>query len=155
MIGHKVDMNTKSAREITKIIKGEPLSVLIILSVVFLPFVFGWWEPHFPDSWRPYIVFSIIVVWLIAGFRLRNEIVVWRRKTILLNYLKKEKRHTIDHLSKEWDGKKEFTEKNINNLLLTYPDIFKRVKVKRNGKNAPGVGLVSNTSEKEVKESKE
>ncbi|KKR60890.1 MAG: hypothetical protein UU05_C0059G0003 [Candidatus Curtissbacteria bacterium GW2011_GWA1_40_47] len=135
-------MNTKSVREIANIIKDEPWSVLIILSIVFLPFIFNQWGSQFPESWRPPVVFLIIVMWVIAGFRLRKEIITWRRKTILLNYLEKEKRHSISHLSKEWNWKNEFTEKNINDLLLTYPDIFKRVKVKRNGKYVSGVGLV-------------
>ncbi len=135
-------MNTKSVREIANIIKNEPWSVLIILSVVFLPFIFNLWEPHFPKSSSLYVDFTIVALWFIAGFQLRKEIIIWRRKTILINYLRKDKRHSIEHLTKEWDGKTEFTEKKINDILLTYPDLFKRVKVKSNGKYIPGVGLV-------------
>lgn len=147
-------MNTKPAREIASIIKKEPLSVLIVLSIVFLPFIFNLWSPHFPESWKPHVGSLIIaVVWVIAFFQLRKEVSVWRRKTILLNYLKKDKRHSIDHLSKEWDAKKEFTEKNIDDLLLEYPDVFKRVKVKRNNHYVSGVGLVLNTTGEEIKKS--
>ena len=153
-IGHKMKTNTKSAREIANIVKNEPWSVLIILSIVFLPFIFNQWVSYFPESWKFYVCLFITVVWIIAGLRLRKEIVLWRRKTILLNYLAKEKRHTISHLSEEWDGKEEFTMKNIEELLLTYPDVFRRVKVKSNGKYGPGVGLVSNIINKEINESK-
>ena len=139
-----METNTKSIREIANIIKNEPMSVLIILSIVFLPFIFNQWVSYFPESWRLPVCLFITFVLVIAGFRLRKEIVLLRRKTILLNYLMKEKRHTIFHLSKEWDGKKEFTENNIDELLLTYPDVFKRVRVKNSEKNDPGVGLVQN-----------
>lgn len=147
-------MNIELSREIANLIKKEPLSVLIILSMVFLPLVFNQWESHFPESWRLYVVFLIIGVWVVAGYKLRKEIIMLRRKIILYNYLEKEKRHTINHLSKEWDGKREFTEKNIEDILLTYPDVFKRVKVRNNGKYGPGVGLVQNITEKKTKESK-
>jgi len=63
---------------------------------------------------------------------------------MLFNYLIKEKRRSIHHLSTEWDSRKEFNEKNIDELLLTYPNVFKRVKVKSRGKFIPGVGLIQN-----------
>jgi hypothetical protein len=87
-----------------------------------------------------------ISYWFFAAFKLRKEIVLWRRKTILFNYLIKEKRHSIHHLSTEWEAKKEFTKNNIDELLLIYPDVFKRVKVKSEGKFIPGIGLVQNTT---------
>ena len=66
----------------------------------------------------------------------------------MLNYLIKEKRHSVNHLSDEWDGKEEFNKNNIDELLLIYPDVFKRVKVKSNGKFVAGVGLVQNITKK-------
>ena len=140
-------MDTKPAREIANIIKNEPLSVLFILSIVFLPFIINQWESLFPESWRLYIDILILVGWAFAGYQLRKEIIIWRRKTILYNYLVKQRRHTINHLGNEWDGKKEFTEKNIEDLLLIYPDVFKRVKVRSDEKYYPGVGLVPNITE--------
>jgi hypothetical protein len=44
-------MNIKPAREIANIIKNEPWSVLIILSIVFLPFIFNQWISFFPEPW--------------------------------------------------------------------------------------------------------
>jgi len=139
-----MSINTKSASEVANIVKNEPWSVLIILSVVFLPLMFNQWVPYFPESWRFFVCLFITAAWFFAGFRLRKEIILWRRKTILLNYLIKEKRHSVHHLSDEWDGKEEFTKNNIDELLFTYPDVFKRVKVNSNGKIIPGVGLVQN-----------
>ncbi len=137
-------MDTKSAKEIADIIKNEPWSVLIILSIVFLPFIFNQWLLYFPEPWKLIICLLITTSWIFAGFRLRKEIILWRRKTMLFNYLIKDKRHSIHHLSTEWDGGKEFNEENIDELLLIYPDVFKRVKVKSNGKFIPGVGLLQN-----------
>ncbi len=141
-------MNTKFAREIANIVKNEPWSVLIILSVVFLPIIFSQWFSFFPESWKLIICLLIIALWLIAGFRLRKEIILWRRKTMLLNYLIKEKRHSIHHLSTEWDGRKEFTEKDIDELLLIYPDVFRRVKVRSGDNYIPGVALIENNTKK-------
>lgn len=145
-------MNTKSAREVANIIKKEPWSVLIILAVVSLSFIFDRLRPHFQKEWD-YVKYVIIIFLVIAFFQLRKEAIVGRRKTILLNYLKKGKRRSIYHLSKEWDAKKDFTEKNIDDLLLRYPDVFKRVKVRRNKRYVSGVGLVSNATGEEIKES--
>ncbi|KKR80134.1 MAG: hypothetical protein UU73_C0002G0076 [Candidatus Daviesbacteria bacterium GW2011_GWA1_41_61] len=136
-----------NVKEITRIIKTEPLSVLIFLSLIFIPYIISQWFKLFPKSWELFISIIVIILWIFALTRLRKEIQVWRRKTILVNYLKKEKRHSIHHLSKEWAAKKEFTEKNIEQLLLEFPDELKRVKMGKN--KGPGVGLVSNAKEEQ------
>ena len=138
-------MDTKIARDIAQIIKREPLSVLIILSLFFLPFVFTKWIGFFPRSWEIFIVLLILGVWIYALCQLRKETIKWRRKTILYNYLKKEKRHTIKHLTKEWYAKRDFTEEIINELLKEYPEVFKMIEVKRKGEYFQGVGLVVDT----------
>lgn len=124
-------MNTKTAREIANIIKEQPLSVLIILSILFLPITFIMWEPHFPESWSLRINLVIIVLWVIAFFQLRKEIVIWRRKTILFHYLKKETRHTPGTIINDLMEIDEFTEKTINELIQHYPDVFATVKMKK------------------------
>jgi len=143
-------MKIYEMREIINIIKNEPFSILIIFSLLILPVIFLEWVHFFPESWKVWIILLIIASWFVALHRLRNEILIYRRKIILLNYLKKDKRHSFDHLSKEWAGKKEFTEENIHELLMTYPDVFKYVKIKRksNRKDLDGVGLVECSDEK-------
>jgi hypothetical protein len=125
-------------KEIARIIKKEPLSVLIILSLIFVPYFITRWIKLFPQSW--YFVISIIFVifWIYAFFRLREEIKIWQRKTLLINYLKKDRRHTFHHLSKEWIAKDEFTPKNIEKLILEFPDELKTVRMKK----GLGVGLL-------------
>lgn len=139
-------MKMDNVKEIARIIKTEPLSVLIFLSLIFLPFIVSQWIKFFPQSWGVFISLIIIIFWIIALFKLRKEIKIWRKKTILVNYLKKEKRHSIYHLTKEWGGRGEFTEKDIEKLLLEFPDELKRVKMAKN--RGEGISLVSDTSEK-------
>jgi hypothetical protein len=141
------------AKEIIKIVKKEPLSILIIFSLIILPVIFLEWIHFFPESriTNVVVVTVITILWIYALYRLRAELIIYRRKVILFNYLKKEKRHSIDHLSKEWAAKEEFTEKNISELLFEYPDVFKRVKVKRGEEYVDGVGLVSDSTEEEIK----
>lgn len=141
-------MKIKESKELVRIIKREPLSILIILSIFILPVVFWEWTRFFPRSLSILIVIIIIILWIFALYRLRIELIIYRRKVILLNYLKKEKRHSIYHLTKEWAAKDEFAEKNINTLLFEYPDIFKRVKVKRENEYVDGVGLVPESTDK-------
>ena len=68
------------------------------------------------------------------------------KKNTLLSYLKKNKRKTIYHLTREWVEKDEFTKKDIIYLILRYHKIFKSVSVLRTFKGKrkamPGVGLV-------------
>ena len=139
-------------RDIASFIKNEPWSVLIIISLVAIPVVFSLWKSHFPEPWRLSICLIIITAWIIALLRRRKEKILLRRKTILFNYLKKHKRLTKKRLSTESDWKKELTEKNIEELLLVYPDVFRRVTIKRDGgKNFPGVTLVKYNSERKLK----
>ena len=147
-------MNISEAKEIIKIIKNEPVSILIIFSLIILPAIFLEWIHFFPESWIIKILVPAVIsiLWIYALYKLRAEIIVYRRKVILFNYLKKHKRHSIYYLSKEWAARAEFTEKNIEKLLLEYPDVFKRVKVKR-GKEGfvPGVGLLDSVVEETEK----
>ena len=135
-------MKIKEAKEIINIIKNEPFSILIIFSLLILPLIFLEWINFFPSSWKFVIVSIIIITWIIALIRLRKELLVYRRKIILKNYLLKEKRHSFYHLTNEWAGKTEFTEKNIRELIVTYPDIFKYTKVKSGNEEKDGIGLV-------------
>lgn len=139
-------MKTDSVKEVIRIIKTEPLSVLFFLSLIFLPFIISQWSKLFPQSWEVFVVVIIIILWVIAFFRLRGEIKIWRKKTILINYLKKERRHSINHLTKEWGGRKEFTEKDIEKLLSEFPDELKRVKMGNN--KGEGISLTTYTPEK-------
>lgn len=130
-----------NVKNITRIIKKEPFSVLIFLSLIFLPYIITQWFNIFPQSWKLFLSVIIIILWMIAFLRLRGEIKIWRRKTMLVNYLKKDKYHSFHHFSKEWIAKNEFTQKNIEKLILEFPDELKTVRMKR----GLGVGLVSKT----------
>lgn len=141
-------MNINDAREVIKIIEEESFSVLFLLSLIFLPFVLVKWGSLFPESWGVWVKLIIIISWFVALIMRWKEIKMWRRKTILVNYLKKCKQHSIRFLSTEWEAKKEFTEKSINNLLLKYPDELKRVTMKKD--RLPGVGLVSMAKEEKT-----
>jgi len=66
--------------------------------------------------------------------------------------LKKHKWRNIAYLSEGWKGKREFTEGNIERLLFEYPEMFRRVSVKSRKGTKPGVVLVEDITEKEVKE---
>ncbi len=145
-------IKTNEAKEIIKIVKNEPLSILIIFSLIILPAIFAEWIYFFPE-WKSTVIVAIILLWVFALYRLRVELIIYRRKVILFNYLKKQKRRSIDHLSEDWIAKKEFTKKNIENLLLEYSDVFRRTDVKRYGKFAPGVSLVSDLTEIKTEES--
>jgi|GEM_PF-4506042 len=135
-------MKISEIKEIINIIKNEPFSILIIFSLLILPVIFFEWLHFFPESWKIWIMIAIIAIWAAALLRLRKELLMYRRKVILFNYLKKEKRHSIDHLCREWAGKDDFSEKNIYELIRTYPDTFKFVTVKSQGKDKKGVGLI-------------
>jgi len=139
-------------RDIASFIKNEPWSVLIIVSLVVLPRVFSLWKQHFPSSWEIWVNIIILVAWIYSAVQLRAEIILQRRKTILFYFLKKHKWRSIAYLSEEWEGKKEFTKKNIEKLLLNYPEIFRRVPVKSSKGTRSGVGLVEDMTKKEVKE---
>lgn len=143
-------MDIKESKEIVKIIKNESLSILIIFSLLILPVILGKWIFILQGVHKLIIVIAIILLWIFALWRLRVELMIYRRKIILFNYLKKERRHTIKQLSTEWAAKKDFTEKNIDQLLLNYPDIFKRVKVQSNGEYLDGVGLVIDSVEEKI-----
>ncbi|TRZ47792.1 MAG: hypothetical protein D4S01_11655 [Dehalococcoidia bacterium] len=135
-------MEINDAINIINVIKKEPISISVIFSLLILPLVFLEWIYFFPESWRKYVVIIIIIIWVFALYGIRKELLRYRRKLVLLNYLKKEKRHSIDHLSNKWAGKNEFSKENINELLVTYPDVFKRTKVKSKGEHKDGIGLV-------------
>jgi hypothetical protein len=141
-----------AVRDISNLIKKEPFSVLVILTLIFLPAVFSLWEKHFSEVWYIYIDTIVLALWVFSLVRLRAESIVWRNKTILLNLLKKDKRRTIEYLTTEWDGRKDFTDKSINEVLLQYPDIFKRVKVGRNGTWHPGITLVKHGNDSKMTE---
>ena len=138
-------MKVKEAKEIINIIKNEPYSIIIIFSLLILPLIFLEWIHFFPTSWKLIIIGIILVTWIIGLVRLRKELLIYRRKIILQNYLQKDKRHSFDHLVNEWAGKNEFTERNIRELIASYPDIFKYTKVKSGNKEKDGVGLVKYT----------
>lgn len=144
-------MKVNEAKEVLNIVKNEPFSILIIFSLLILPVIFLEWLKFFPDSLKLWVVAGIVILWVFALFRLRKELLIYRRQVILLNYLKKEKRHSFDHLSKEWIGKDEFSEKSIRELVKTYPHIFKFVKVKSGDENKDGVGLVEESSNENSK----
>jgi len=139
-------MNINKSKEIIKIIKNEPISVLIIFSLLILPIIYLEWVYFFP-SYQTLIIIVITLLWVFALYKVRLELKIYRRKIILQNYLIKRKRASFIHLSKEWDAKEEFTEKNTNKLLLEYPDVFKRVKVKRGNEYYKGVGLIADSTE--------
>ena len=138
-------MNIKEAKEIITIIKNEPVSIIIVFSLLILPLIFLEWIHFFPPTWKLIIIGIILIIWVIALFRLRKELLIYRRKVILHNYLQKDKRHSFDHLVKEWAGKNEFTEKNIRELIVSYPDVFKYTKVKSGDVQKDGVGLIEYT----------
>lgn len=135
-------MKVDSVKEIIRIIKTEPLSVLSFLSLIFLPYIISSWSNLFPKYLSVFMGVIIIILWVVTFFRLRSETNLWRKKVMLINYLKKEKIHSISHLTKEWGGHKEFTEKDIEKLLSQFPDELKRVKMAKN--KGEGVGLVEN-----------
>ena len=134
---------TKSAQKISKLIEKASSSVLIILSLIFIPAIIFLWKSNFPKSWGIVIGLIIVIIWILAAFQLRKDRVLQRRKIILFNYLKKHKRLTIKRLSEESDWRDELTEKNIEELLLVFPGVFRRVDIKRDGGIIfPGVTLV-------------
>jgi len=114
-------------KESVKIIKNEPLSVLVIFSLMILPIIFLEWIRFFPGFWvRIIIMISITLLWLYALCSLRVEAVAYRRKITLFNYLKRQRRHSINHITKKWAAKKEFTKRNIEKLVFDYPDVLKK-----------------------------
>ncbi len=149
-------MNMDDVKEIIRTIKGAKLPVLIFLSLVILPLILPKWNELFPPSWKFPINIIIVIIWIIALFIQwisdRNERKDWRTKTILANYLKKYKQRSISFLSTEWEAKKDFPVKHIKHLLSKYPDELKSVQMAK-GKGQ-GVGLVSNTTDKEIEEEK-
>lgn len=135
-------MNTKFATELASLIKKQPWSVLIVLSLIFFPTILTLWKNHFPQSWGLPITVFIGGLWILSAIQLRKEILIWRRKTIIYNYLRKEKRHSFKKIFKDFNRNKEFERSKIDELLFTYPDTFKTVKLKSGGKFVQGVGLV-------------
>jgi len=75
-------MEIKEAKEIIKIIKNEPFSIIVIFSLLILPLIFLEWIHFFPPTWKLIIVGVIIIIWVIALFRLRKELLMYRRKKV-------------------------------------------------------------------------
>ena len=138
-------MKVKEAKVIINIIKNEPISIVLIFSLLILPLIFLEWIHFFPPTWKLIVIGIILIIWVISLIRLRKELLIYRRKIILQNYLQKDKRHSFNHLVNEWAGKNEFTKKNIRELIKIYPDIFKYTKVKSGDEKKDGVGLVEYT----------
>jgi len=137
----KINMDIKYVKDIIRIIKKEPLSVIIILTLIFVPYIIQSWFKLFPESWQLIITLVFIILLIYALFRLKEEIKILKRKTALINYLKKEKRHSFDHFKNQWIANKEFTKENIEKLILEFPEELKTVRIKNRGL---GVGLVQN-----------
>jgi len=132
-------MDIKNVKELIRITKKEPLSVLIILSLIFVPYIIQSWFKLFPKSWQLIVTIVFISLLTYAFYRLNEEVKILKRKTALVNYLKKETRHSFYHFNNEWIANKEFTKENIEKLILEFPDELKTVRIKNRGL---GVGLV-------------
>lgn len=132
-------MEIKDVKTIIRIVKKEPLSVLIFISLIFVPFIISTWSKLFPKSWQLIISLVFISLLIYAFYKLNEEVKILKRKTALINYLKKEKRHSFYHFSNEWIANKEFTKEKIEKLILEFPDELRTVRIKNKGL---GVGLV-------------
>lgn len=145
MLYKNIPKFTESAQSISELIKKEPPYILMILSLIFIPVIIFMWKSNFPKSWGIVIGLIIVGIWILAAYWLRKDRVLQRRKIVLFNYLKKHTRLSIKRLSEESDWKDEFTKENIEELLLVFPDVFRRVDIKRDrGLIFPGVTLVQN-----------
>ncbi len=137
-------MDVNKVKLVIRIVKNQPLSTLIFLSIVFLPYIFRNWTSFFPESWKIPIIILITIVDIIAFLQLRNEVIRNKRAIMLYNYLKKWKWRSIKHLTTEWYGKNFLTEQTIDKLIKDCPNLFKWTDVKRKNKYYKRVGLVNN-----------
>lgn len=132
-------MEIKDVKTIIRILKKETFPVLIVISLIFIPFIIPTWFKLFPKSWQLIVTLAFISLLIYALYKLNEEVKILKRKTALVNYLKKETRHSFYHFDNEWIANKEFTKENIEKLILEFPDELRTVRIKNRGL---GVGLV-------------
>lgn len=140
-------MKYDEAKDFLKIIERRPLPSLIIFSLWLLPTIIGRWVELLPGNLNYAVIALVVVVWFGAVYYQWRDIRAWRRKTRLINYLKrggKQSYRSFRHLTQEWDAKYDYSESVLRYLISRFPDELKDVPMKGKG---PGVGLVR--SEKE------
>lgn len=129
--------NYLKPKDVISIIEKKPLPILIIFSVLILPFIINQWSSLFPE--HIFLTIVILSIWSVAIYLQFKEIESWKRKTRLVSYLE---RHgpwrSIKHLTTEWDAKDDYSEKIIKNLIKKYPDELNDTPMKDRG---AGVGL--------------
>jgi hypothetical protein len=144
-------MNLNNTKELLKIIEKKSLSVLVIISIVFLPYIISKWIILFPQPWSWLLTTIISLMWFCAIYFQWREIKAWRRKTRLVNYLKRHRDRpwrSFHHLTTEWTAKDDYSIKIIKKLISRFPEELRDVPVR----GRPGVGLVSDT-EKTINDS--
>jgi len=135
-------MNIKQTKDAIETIKKSTPSILIFLSLLILPILYKNWLEFYPHKW---LLVLITILWLLACILLWIDAYWHRKKTLLFNYLQKEKRHSLKHLTEEWIAKDQYSKKTIHKLIKKFPDVFKYTKVRSNGLDLDGVGIVNSS----------
>jgi glucan phosphoethanolaminetransferase (alkaline phosphatase superfamily) len=135
------------AEKIIKILKSESFSILILVSLLFLPSVINKWVAFLPNSWKYCVPVVITIIWGCVIYLLQKESNLNNNKEVLQEYLLKRKRASFIHLNTEWAGKNMINAKLAKKLIGKYPGVFKFAKVKRGDKYYDGITLTSQSDE--------